>query len=406
METGKLKILYKIHKFSGGAPRSLLAFARVMQSLGHDVMAIGERGPIQIAWEEAGIPVIESLMARRRRPFYSWKELRKLKNTVYTFAPDVIHTATIDEGFFIRFMMPQTPILQTIAGGKGPTNRSLIWRDLPVVGFSNECLEALKRNIPQFCGNVFFRKERLDVKDILEKSKRELPRQLPLGPIILHTSRLEGNKLIGVKQTIEAYFRLLEKGINATLVILGSGSDEQLVRDFTNREKEKFPNATVIFPGMVENPYPFYRAADIVTGVGRCVLEGMALAKPAIVVGEFGSAGIVNEITAPEMVEYNFSGRNLRAKVPSGEIAKEISKLLEDEQFYKTCSDFSKDFVSREYDAWSHATQIEAMYRLCICKSKCLRSLHSLFLEGSKIFCHAALKRALSVLLPKNWTSA
>ncbi|MDN5335087.1 MAG: hypothetical protein PWR02_113 [Synergistales bacterium] len=396
MQAGKLKILYKIHEFNGGAPRSLLAFARVLQSLGHDVMAIGERGPIQSAWEEAGIPVIESPMARRRRPFDSWKELTKLKKTIYRFDPDLIHAATIDEGFFIRFLMPQTPILQTIAGGKGPTNRSLIWRDLPVVGFSDECLEALKRNIPQFRGNIFFIKERLDVKEILEKSKKELPRQLPLGPIILHTSRLEGNKLVGVKQTIEAYFRLLEKGTNASMVVLGGGPDEQLVHDFVNREKEKYPNATVIFLGMVENPYPFYLAADIVTGVGRCVWEGMALAKPAIVVGELGSAGIVNETTAPEMIEYNFSGRNLKAKVPPGKLEKEISKLIEDEQYYRKCSDFSKDFIFREYDAWSNATKIEAMYRRCISNSQIPPYQRKIFFEGLKIFCHAALKKLLN----------
>ncbi|WP_323720634.1 glycosyltransferase family 4 protein [Acetomicrobium sp.] len=390
----KLKIIYKIHKFSGGAPRSLLAFAKVMKSLGHEVIAIGEPGPIQDSWEEAGIRVFESKMVERRKPFYSWLETQKLKEVISDFAPDVIQTATIDEGFFLRLLVPNIPILQTIAGGKGPTNRSLIWRDLPVVGFSSECLETLRSQIPDYRGNVWLRKERLDVKYFIEKAKEKPTQTLPPKPIILHVSRLEGDKIEGVKQIIEAYCELFRRNVSASLVIVGGGKEEHFVREFANKKRYGLSDASIMFTGTMKNPYPYYRYADIITGVGRSVLEGMVFAKPAIVVGELGSAGIVNETTAQTIVDYNFSGRNLKKKATINNLINDLLTLLKNKEYYKKCAAFSKEFVLREYDVWSHAKDIEEMYRQCASSIDCLPSHGLIFFEGMKLFVSAALKKA------------
>lgn len=390
MRAGKLRIIYKIHTFHGGAPRSLLAFANVMKSLGHEVIAIGQNGPIQASWEEAGIMVFESKMTSRRKPIFSWFETRKLKKIITDFKPDVIQTATIDEGFFLRFLVPEIPILQTIAGGQGPTSRSLIWRDLPVVGFSSECLDMLKKQIPQYRDKTWYRKERLDVKSFVAKAKEKPSQILPAKPIILLVSRLEGDKLEGVKQTIEAYCELSRKGVKASLVIVGGGEAENFVRDFANTKQRGLPESSITFTGITENPFPYYCNADIIIGVGRSVWEGMIFAKPAIVVGEFGSAGIVTRSTAQKIMEYNFSGRNVEKQVTVNTLVKELSWLLEDEKYYKECATFSKDFVLREYDVWSHAKSIEEMYKQCASSAGSLPKPISVFLRGFILFSRAA----------------
>jgi len=395
LKMDRLKIIYKIHRFNGGAPRSLLAFAKVMKSLGHEVIAIGEPGPVQKSWEEAGIKVFKSRMCKRKKPFYYWSETQELKEVIADFAPDVIQTATIYEGFLLRFLVPNIPILQTIPGGDSPTSHLLIWRDLPVVGFSNECLKKLRSQIPEYRGRIWLRKERLDIKYFVEKAKEKPHQTLPSKPIILHVSRLEGNKVESVMQIIEAYCELSKKRIKASLVIVGGGEKEYFLREFANKKSHCLTNASIMFTGTVENPYPYYLNADIITGAGRSVLEGMVFAKPAIVIGELGSAGIVNETTAQTIMDYNFSGRNLEKKTTINDLVNDLLILLKNEEYYRQCAAFSKEFVLREYDVWSYTNEIEEMYRECASSIDCLPSHSLIFFEGMKLFTSAALKKAL-----------
>lgn len=52
------------------------------------------------------------------------------------------------------------------------------------------------------------------------------------------------------------------------------------------------------------------RKSDIVVGMGRSVLEGMAAGKLAIVHGRWGTGGVVHEGNIEDIRRFNFSGRN------------------------------------------------------------------------------------------------
>ncbi len=54
--------------------------------------------------------------------------------------------------------------------------------------------------------------------------------------------------------------------------------------------------------------------SDIVVGMGRSVLEGVAARRLGIVHGRWGTGGVVNESNVEELRKFNFSGRNSNGK--------------------------------------------------------------------------------------------
>jgi len=69
------------------------------------------------------------------------------------------------------------------------------------------------------------------------------------------------------------------------------------------------------------------KKADIVIGMGRSVLEGVAMGRLGIVHGRWGTGGVVCEENIKNLQRYNFSGRNNQGKwLSAEEMIREIDK--------------------------------------------------------------------------------
>jgi len=100
--------------------------------------------------------------------------------------------------------------------------------------------------------------------------------------LILVVSRLEGEK--NVAASVRAFAEICKTDPTAGLVILGSGSQrvalESLVRELRIAEK-------VVFEG-AQDPFPFYKAADLVLvtssyeGFGMVIIEALAAGTPVV----------------------------------------------------------------------------------------------------------------------------
>ena len=72
--------------------------------------------------------------------------------------------------------------------------------------------------------------------------------------------------------------------------------------------------------------------ADIVVGMGRSVLEGVAAGRLGIVHGRWGTGGVVCPENIEELKRYNFSGRNAKGKLMTAEeMINEIDKYYNKE---------------------------------------------------------------------------
>jgi hypothetical protein len=88
--------------------------------------------------------------------------------------------------------------------------------------------------------------------------------------------------------------------------------------------------------------------ADVVFGMGRSVLEGVAAGRLGIVHGRWGTGGVINENNIDELRHYNFSGRNSEGKLANKE---ELIEMIE--------SNYGSDW-GKKYTAQNHNVVLAA----------------------------------------------
>jgi len=97
--------------------------------------------------------------------------------------------------------------------------------------------------------------------------------------------------------------------------------------------------------------------ADVVFGMGRSVLEGVAMGRLGIVHGRWGTGGIVNERNVPTLRACNFSGRN------SGGDFWTVERFIEeiDANYRPEVLAWGADYVRREHDSRKAAEEYVAL---------------------------------------------
>ena len=145
----------------------------------------------------------------------------------------------------------------------------------------------------------------------------------------------------------------------------GEQDFEHVQAHFT--EINRAAGATLAVTATEEAPHaPDYLGmADIVVGVGRTAFEGMLFAKPTVIVGKVGFAGLVGCEDIEQLAFYNFSGRH-RTRAPYAmsvtELTDTLRKLLEDRELYERVGEFGRTYVLENLDANAAAGRYEARY--------------------------------------------
>jgi len=153
----------------------------------------------------------------------------------------------------------------------------------------------------------------LDLEWITNKSEEAVPawmEPVQRKPFIIALGRLNDQK--GFDILLRGFALAVERGLDYHLLILGEGSQRQVLEELANTVGVA---SRLFLPGFVPNPYPFIqRAAMLVSpsryeGVGMNLLEAMALMVPVIAnttaggmacLVENGQYGIPVENNSPE----------------------------------------------------------------------------------------------------------
>lgn len=100
--------------------------------------------------------------------------------------------------------------------------------------------------------------------------------------------------------------------------------------------------------------------SDVIFGMGRSVLEGIAAGRLGIVHGRWGTGGAVIEANAEELRHFNFSGRNAKSQEPIS--ADEIIELVEKHYTQKNL-EWGKNYIAREHNVALAAEQYVRLAR-------------------------------------------
>ena len=181
---------------------------------------------------------------------------------------------------------------------------------------------------------------------------------------ILHVTRLDYEKMNATIKLIEAVPEILMKLPETEIIIIGGGEKFEDVFKQVEKMNEKTGKDSIKMVGTVSptSLLDYLTMADVVVGVGRVAIEGMACGKPVVIVGNHGLSGVITEENKEKIKYYNFSGRDAKLAYTSHQLAVEIIRLFANNDYYESTSLLGLKILEEELDIKKIAKQIEKSY--------------------------------------------
>ena len=303
-----MKIVVYAHSMEiGGSQLNAIEIAAAVQRLGHEVILVGEPGPLvatagRLGLEHCVIP------EHRRRP--SLPVIRSLLELVRRRRIDVVHGYEWPpalEAWLGPHLLRGTPVVGTVMSA---AVAPFLPRSLPLVvgteqlrricvsnGYS--CVTLLEppvdviSNAPDFDGAPFRKAHAIDPHMLLVVVVCRLAREL---------------KLEGLLTACRTIGQLAREGVPVRLLLVGDGPVRVQVEEEAARANVLAGAKAVVLTGELQDPRPAYASADIILGMGGSALRGMAFGKPLIVQGERGFWQLCDEKSVGQFLEGGWYG--------------------------------------------------------------------------------------------------
>lgn len=303
-----MKILFKNQGYGGGAPRSLLEYAKLARNLGHEVFSVGQYTYIPTFYHEMDITTYNIPYFKISSPLNNFQAFFKYLKIINKERPDLIHVTTAWECIFHRpiSVLLNIPVVYTLPGGKVDEYFAILMRDEPLIVFSSENRKDLINynynieNITLISNRMTFPSIDACNMNVYEARKEKLR--------FLYIGRLDPNynSILSVIDLIE---KLYLKNHKIQLVVLGEGKTKCKLIEVGEKLNDLAKERVVIFEGYKENVTDYINQAHLVFGKGRSIIDAVSYLRCSFVVGENGLFFNVNEESIERLSEYNFAGR-------------------------------------------------------------------------------------------------
>ena len=132
---------------------------------------------------------------------------------------------------------------------------------------------------------------------------------------VLIVSRIDNEKMPTIYNGIDFFNKILSIDKSIKLDIIGGGNSEKELIEYLNKIgiDSSYDNkeVTVRLLGKQTDISKFLERTDLLLGVGRCVLEAIAMKVPTVITGYDGINGLVTVKNIDVALEENFSGINM-----------------------------------------------------------------------------------------------
>lgn len=321
----KLKILLGNGTLSllAGSETWVFTLASQLKEMGHDVFCYApELGIISDKLKEKNIKSFNEFNTGGIVPFTFVLE----ENFDHDYDFIIANHFNVVEKLRAKF--PKTPIISTVHGiihfldngEKAPEHPALDSGVNQFISVSEEVQEKLKKdyNIDSLIIRNFFDIKKFDLPPANEKPKQFL--------------------------------------INTNY----SGKEEPVIQTIKEVAVEMGARLAVIGQNFVQNfdVISAIKDADVVFGMGRSVLEGVAAGRLGIVHGRWGTGGVVIDQNIEKLRHFNFSGRNADRLATKEEIIEMIEKY-----YNPTNLQWGKDYVARDHNVILAADELVRLGR-------------------------------------------
>ena len=184
--------------------------------------------------------------------------------------------------------------------------------------------------------------------------------ELGTCPLIVVISRLDREmKSFPVETAIRAMTSLTDTG--AVLVIVGSGTEEERLKEIGRSVNAVTGRTLVHFTGAMSDPCPAYAAADIMLGMGGSAARSLAFAAPLIVQGELGTAELFEQETSASLFRRSFWNPRPEQD-PAGVLAELVRQLLDNPARRIQLGQYGRRFAIDNFSLASMAERLATVY--------------------------------------------
>lgn len=142
-----------------------------------------------------------------------------------------------------------------------------------------------------------------------------------IGKFLLIT-RFSKEKESSIIAAIEFFKKYKQKNSKVELTIVGDG---EIYKEYFDKYQEE-----INFVGATSNVKKYISEADIVLGLGRCMLEALAMKRPALVSTYTKKIGMITKENIEDVMNNNFAGGDFE-NLDDEELIDKLSKLKSDE---------------------------------------------------------------------------
>ncbi|UTR16169.1 hypothetical protein MM221_06310 [Salipaludibacillus sp. LMS25] len=323
-----MKILIKNRRFNGGAPLSLLEYAKVAKKNNLDVSAVGAFYKNEDKYKDEGVQVYDLDYFNIKRPFKNVVLIYNYIKLINKLEPDLIHSVTELNILFHKVINPivGVPVIYTIPGGEISDFFKKFKLEEKIIVFSEENLAQLKKSgydmkeVILYTNRMSFNP---DMNNTISSNNFKNDNHINL----LLITRIDQAFLQTIKKTLCIVKKLIANHYRPHLIILGDGDSMGEVKRLVSEMNESLTYNAIILKGHVKDPQTFIMQSDVVFGKGRSIIESIICRKISFVISYEGEISICNLHSLDNLMENNFSGREMEAKLSLNEFINTIINI-------------------------------------------------------------------------------
>lgn len=291
----KLKIVVFVPSLGrGGAEQSILRLTKNFIKKGHEVFLISAK---KVSNEQSIPDNIEVQYLNKKRTLFS---LSIFKKRLINIQPDIV-LSTLPTSNFLNTLISKSKKLKYRAYIREANTNCILWNKslsgwivgilsryafrnaAGIIYISRELKEITTQAVGNPVNNSVTIYNPIITEDFLEKSNQKIdhPSYDPEKEIWVVGSRLEKQK--GIDLLVDAVKKFNESR-DLVLYILGSGAEK-------SRLEKKSKGLPIVYLDYIENPLPWYKAADLFflpsyrEGLGNSLIEAQILGTTSIASG-------------------------------------------------------------------------------------------------------------------------